>query len=315
VGDRPGTEPRPFLQLSASGANGVLYLNAAGGVSIGRMVRREEGEAQAGRSRSLGSLKNPGTHEGVTLQAFSFLRHLLERADLKSGQEPATMRNLATMKNLAWLTFAGVFAAGANAANVTYVNWHSTSGNQVFGSMTIGSQTVNVTYTGDFIGVQLNNTGTFYYTNASTYQSANIDNAPTTSDIIRLYGGNENVNTLTFDTPLLNVVMPIVSLGSDLPDQPHEIASFEFNKSFSIESFGPGYFGNGLLMQSGNTLIGVEGHGSILFSGSHTSISWTNPYPENWYGFTVGAMEAVPEPGTMAALGLGLAALGRRRRK
>jgi hypothetical protein len=220
------------------------------------------------------------------------------------------MRNLAAMKNLALLTFAGVFAAGANAANVTYVNWHSTSGNQVFGSMTIGSQTVNVTYTGDFIGVQLNNTGTFYYTNASTYQSANIDNAPTTSDIIRLYGGNQNVNTLTFDTPLLNVVMPIVSLGS-----PAINASFEFNKSFSIESNGPGYWGNGPLTQSGNALIGVEGHGSILFSGSHTSISWTNPYPENWYGFTVGAMEAVPEPGTMAALGLGLAALGRRRRK
>lgn len=214
------------------------------------------------------------------------------------------------MRNLALLAFASVLSVGANAANVTYVNWHSTSGNQVFGSMTIGSETVNVTYTGDFTGVQLNNTGTFYYTTASTYQSANIDNAPTTSDIIRLVGGNQNVNTLTFDKALIDVVMPIVSLG-----QGGTPAQFAFNTPFSIESNGPSFWGNGPLSQSGNTLTGEEGHGSLMFSGSHTSISWTNPVREDWYGFTVGAVEAVPEPGTMAALGLGLAALGRRRRK
>jgi hypothetical protein len=54
----------------------------------------------------------------------------------------------------------------------------------------------------------------------------------------------------------------------------------------------------------------------VEFFGTFSSISWTNPGYENWYGFTVG--EAVPEPLTLSLFGAGLAgvfAMRRRKKK
>lgn len=56
LGYRSALEPWQFLLLSALGANGVLYLNAVGGVLIGRMVRREEGGAVYAGYRLWGSV-------------------------------------------------------------------------------------------------------------------------------------------------------------------------------------------------------------------------------------------------------------------
>ena len=55
-------------------------------------------------------------------------------------------------------------------------------------------------------------------------------------------------------------------------------------------------------------MFGAEGNGVIQFSGSFTSITFTTPDYENWYGFTVG--EATPEPSSLILLGSGLLALG-----
>ena len=122
-------------------------------------------------------------------------------------------------------------------------------------------------------------------------------------------------HTITFSQAVLNPVLAIWSLG-----QPGLLAQFSFGQSFTIESGGPNAeYGGAAITALGNTVSGVEGNGVIRFNGSLTSISWTNPVFEDWYGFTVGVpVAAVPEPETYALLVAGLALLGaraRRRRK
>ena len=46
---------------------------------------------------------------------------------------------------------------------------------------------------------------------------------------------------------------------------------------------------------TGNVLRGNEGNGLIQFTGTLSTISWTNPVAETWSGFTVG-VAPVPEP-------------------
>jgi hypothetical protein len=62
----------------------------------------------------------------------------------------------------------------------------------------------------------------------------------------------------------------------------------------------------------GNILQGVEGDGTIQFSGVYSSISWTVPMPEYFSGFTIGAT-AVPEPSALALAGLAAAGVAYRR--
>jgi hypothetical protein len=68
--------------------------------------------------------------------------------------------------------------------------------------------------------------------------------------------------------------------------------------------------------------LGTEGNGTVQFIGTFTSLSWTNPKAEFWYGFDVGIAgvgggggSGVPEPATFGLLCLGLAGAGLARRK
>jgi hypothetical protein len=207
-------------------------------------------------------------------------------------------------------------AGVSSGALVDWANWTSaTPGVPGTASGNIGSNML--TYTGEFTFAQLSNIGTYYWTGAlkgapgdiSPYISATVENNPPTADLIAQTGGYSGVNTITFSQAVTDPVMAIVSLG-----RPTQNVTYYFNQPFTILSQGPGWWGGpGTLTQSGNNLIGLEGDGTIQFLGTYTSISWTAPDFEFWYGFTVGV---VPLPPTALLLGtglLGLVGLGWRR--
>lgn len=208
--------------------------------------------------------------------------------------------------------------AGADAATIDWNTWTSST------SGTIAADSITVTYTP---GGPVDNLVSGYpsYTPASTFaDGSTIANAPTSANnILQIVGGNTNVNMITFSTPIVDPVMTIWSLG-----QGGINASFNFIDATPLfVSGGPnGEYGGSAISVSGNDVFGREGNGSVMFSGTFSSISWTNPVFENWYGFNVGisgvgdggpVTTPVPEPETYALLMAGLGLLGvvvRRRR-
>lgn len=159
------------------------------------------------------------------------------------------------------------------------------------------------------------------YAPASTFADGTVvDNAPTSANgIIQLAGGNANINTITFSSPVVDPVMAIWSLGSG-----GATATFVFSDATPVfVAGGPSNeYGGSAISVSGNTVTGREGNGTVMFKGTFSSLSWTNPDYEWWYGFNVGIAGVssgtpvgVPEPGPLGLLVLGLVGLGLARLK
>ena len=210
-------------------------------------------------------------------------------------------------------TIKGTCAAGAlaltcvvaQAAPIDWNAWTSATGG------TIAPDSVGVTFAIAGTG-SVNNLVPNYpsYTPTTTFADGTVvNNAPVPADaIIQLVGGNTNVNTVTFSKPVVNPVMAIWSLGAAGTQ-----ASFDFISVTPVfVSGGPSAeYGGSAITISGNDVLGAEGNGTVQFIGTFTSLSWTNPTFEDWYGFNVGiagvgGSVGAPEPSTLALFGIAL---------
>ena len=195
-------------------------------------------------------------------------------------------------------------ASAASAAVITWTTWDNTSSGT--------AAPITVTFNGPADNIL---TGYPSYGPTSTFVDGIIvGNGPTSSNnILQLTGGNGTTQTLTFSQAVVNPVFAIWSLG-----QGGGPASFVFNATPTLVAGGPSNeYGGGTITVAGNTVGGLEGNGTVEFVGTFTSLSWTNPQYEYWYGFDVGfqsvagrSVDAVPEPSTWAMLLLGFAGVG-----
>ena len=196
----------------------------------------------------------------------------------------------------------------AQAVTVSWVDWTSANTSSATGTMTFGSTTVTVNYSGQLIGSQTSG-GTNYWSPTTAYLQGEVTNAPPTPDILQM--STAVSRSLTFSRPVTDLYFAYVSLNGN---------GFVFSQDFTIVSQGTGYWGTGTATKSSPAagqyaLTGTSGepHGLIKFTGSFSSLSWTSNSNENWYGFTVAA--AVPEPGTGALLLIGVTTLLKRRNR
>ena len=212
------------------------------------------------------------------------------------------------------VAFAVAPVSSANA-QITWTSWTADSPGALTGTASGMMGSIAVTYTGEVgSGTQINNTGSVTAWRETGTPLAFGGQGPTTTDFVQLVGGTSTgTNTLSFSSPVNNLFMGIASLGG------YNTAQFNFTTPFTIISQGAGNWGGTAtsLTQTGNTLFGTEGNGVLQFSGPVSTLTWTNPVSEYYYGFTVGT-STVPEPSSIALLGTGLFGLVpmmRRRRK
>ncbi len=190
----------------------------------------------------------------------------------------------------------------AHSATIDWNTWTSNS------TGTIASTPVTVTFSGE------NGSGwsASYpsWTPTGTWADGTVvANGPSGSNgIVRLTGGGTTIDTITFSQAVVNPVISIWSLG-----QGGDTSSFNFIGATPVLVSGGGsaeYGGSGISVV-GNNVYGTEGNGTVEFVGTYTSLSWTNPTFEDWYGFNVGiTAAAVPEPGSMGLMLGGLTLLG-----
>ena len=236
-------------------------------------------------------------------------------------------------------TATGTITSGTEVVTVTYENTNGISFFQTGTGIDYWTQQTP--------GVGRNrNPATSPYTSTGPN---GVDNIPTASEMIAL--NRAGTQTLSFSQAIANPVFSYVSLNGNGYgfDQDFDILSFG-GPGGDIDGNGAndiGYWGSGGTSSKnivndmmGNTeyqLLGTgEPHGSLRFTGTFDTVSWRSLSNENWNGFTVGVQgtatqvfpcqvnpnlpqcnpnpNAIPEPTTLALMGLGIAGLGFRRK-
>jgi hypothetical protein len=198
----------------------------------------------------------------------------------------------------------------ARAQSTSWINWQEilyagTTPVGAVGTITLPSGLVTVTYRGNMFGAQLDNTGINHWLPESPTYSAPGVSAPSNSGMIELMDQSIG-NSLTFSQPVNDLVFAVWSMGrTDLP------VSYHFSSPFTIVSQGSSsQYACGApspcLQQDGNTLIGAEGNGIVVFDAPPAEgITFDVDPAENFHGFTVGTTVS-PEPATMTLLATGL---------
>lgn len=190
---------------------------------------------------------------------------------------------------LAVLLLAWGLAGEIVLADVDWADWqtHFLTTNTVVGK----AGAIDVSVTGVFNPApQLDPSDNWWACCLPAYSAPGIP-GPTTSDMIRLVGGPDTgTYTLRFSPPVTNPVMAVASLGGASTVR----TSFVFDTPFTILTTGiAGAWGIGTpLAQTGLVLDGMESNGLIQFQGTVSTITWTLPTAEMWFGFTVGIVGA-----------------------
>jgi hypothetical protein len=221
----------------------------------------------------------------------------------------------------------GVVAGPVCAVPIDWVKWSSFSaGNPGTAAGTISAvpNPVNVGYSGEVLSASYTGTGPTppglfpTWTPAGTFSGGTVGNAPSNIGSIALAGGPATgVNTISFSPAVINPVMTIWSLGSANSSTPAEF-DFLASEPFTIQSGGANTEtgGSTIVLGAPNIVKGIEGNGVIQFTGTYSSISWTNPVLESDYAFTVGTSGVVPEPASAGLLALAaVGSLTRKRRR
>lgn len=231
------------------------------------------------------------------------------------------------------VAFAALSTAPALAAPVNWIDWQSWNGStEVYGVLTTGASTVNVTFSStanlspapilDTVGADYWTYGTrdpatSPFTNVGpTYA---VDNIPDEKDIIRM--ASAATYTLTFDQAVSDIYLAFVSFNNNTMVFDTE-AILLSAAGMNIDGNGTdarGYWGqtsNASISTTGSTwsLSGSsEPHGTLVLPGTFTSLQFSAG-GENWYGMTFGVSEVpLPLPGLMLIGGLGALAAFRRR--
>ena len=189
------------------------------------------------------------------------------------------------------LAFSGTIGMPASAATIDWIDWVAKTPTGLLGTIRLGDETVNVTFTGPYTSAFTDNLPEGYWGPTSTYTNSQVSNAPPRSDMIFIGGGPELL-TLSFSQPVPNPIFAIASLGLIGDGGATRIqSSMEFERSFEVLSNGRNYYGNGLFTlfgSSGNTLTGVESSGTVRLPGNADNVQWRSPLREEVNGVLVG---------------------------
>jgi hypothetical protein len=204
------------------------------------------------------------------------------------------------------LLASSVLYCGAASAVTMWTNWTTaTVGAPGSATGTVGG--VGVSYSGELDASAITGTSNIWSPASSFVGGTSTASPISVNDDLRLNGDFTGTNSITFASPVENPLIAIWSLG-----QPGVAATFNFTATPTLEAGGPNsQFGGQSITVNGNVVSGNEGNGVVQFTGTFSSISWTNT-PENFYAFTAGIngrSTPVSEPGEVALFGLALVAL------
>lgn len=163
-------------------------------------------------------------------------------------------------------------AARAEASEFCWTDWTAGSSGPTSGSASGTLPGTGVSYSGPFAYFDGDGTGP---------TAADFSLAPGADGIVIFGGPGMGTNTITFNAPVVDPVFAIWAMG--LGNSPGQ---FLFSSPYSF--------------LSGNS---ANGGAVIQFSGTFTSLSWTNPV-KDYYFFTVGAGATSTTPGDPVAPGL-----------